>query len=118
MKAKTNVDTNGIRQSIMDGLIIIPFGNICLALSQETFKKAVTLGQEVMGIAQAPSSTSDTEKLLDAEEAGTVAGIPASWFLEAARQERIPHIWAGKYVRFRMSDITAALEVRPQKNFA
>ena len=67
---------------------------------------------------QAPSSTSDTEKLLDAEEVGTVAGIPASWFLEVARQERIPHIRAGKYVRFRMSDITAALEVRPQKNFA
>lgn len=100
-----------------NGLILIPFGNNVLALSQEDFKKALSLGREITGTVTAEPEAKPIERLLDAEEAGKVTKIPASWFLEAARQERIPHIRAGKYVRFRMSDITAALEVRPQKNF-
>jgi len=51
---------------------------------------------------------------LDAEDAGKMTEVPASWFLEAARQERIPHVRMGKYVRFRMSDVLQALEVRPR----
>src|SRR3972149_8492282 len=98
-----------------EDLILIPCGNIFLALSQESFKKAVTLGQEVLGIVQEPSGINETVNLLDAEEAGKAAGIPASWFLEAARQDKIPHIKMGKYVRFRLSDVLQALEVRPRQ---
>ena len=52
------------------------------------------------------------EKWLTAAEATAVTGIPRSWLHEAARQGRVPHIKAGKYVRFRMSDLIKALEFR------
>jgi hypothetical protein len=38
-------------------------------------------------------------------------GIPASWFLEQARKGRIPHIRAGKYVRFKLGEVLDYLKV-------
>ena len=95
-------------------LILIPFGNNVLALSQEDFKKALSLGYEITGTVTVEPEAKPTERLLDAEDAGKMTEVPASWFLEAARQERIPHVRMGKYVRFRMSDVLQALEVRPR----
>jgi hypothetical protein len=34
--------------------------------------------------------------------------IPASWFLEQARKETVPHVRLGKYVRFRATDVIAS----------
>jgi hypothetical protein len=48
--------------------------------------------------------------LLDAEGMERATSIPASWFLEQARQGNLPHVRAGKYVRFRLADVLAALE--------
>jgi hypothetical protein len=99
--------------SVTGELILIPFGRRILAFSGEDFKKALTLGQEIAGIADTEPASFATEKLMDAEGAREMTGIPSSWFLEAARQGRIPYIKAGKYVRFRMTDLIEALEVRP-----
>lgn len=38
--------------------------------------------------------------LLDAEAAGVLLCLPASWLLAEARADRIPHVRFGKYVRF------------------
>lgn len=94
-------------------LILIPFGERFLALTLEDFTKALRLGQEIAGLATTePLMTASVEKLLDAEGASQMTGVPSSWFLEAARHGKIPHIKAGKYVRFRMADVIQALEVR------
>jgi len=37
-------------------------------------------------------------------------GIPRTWFLEQARQNKIPHLRAGKYVRFKLSEVIAAID--------
>lgn len=93
--------------------MLIPLGDAILALSQEDFEKALALGRETVGTTDGESAASAPEKLLDAAGMAEMTGIPSSWFLEAARQGRIPHVKAGKYVRFRMADVIEALEVRP-----
>lgn len=98
---------------VSKSFILIPFGIEFLALSQEAFREALELGRQVAGIENIAKDTKPIEKLLDADEAGEITGIPPSWFLETARQGKIPHIRAGKYVRFRMSDVIQALEIRP-----
>ena len=112
MKGETSI-VNEINEKSSDEFLLIPLGNQFLALSKQDFKKALDLGQEINGETNSKPVSGATEKLLDAEGASEATGIPESWFLEAARQGRIPHIKAGKYVRFRMSDIIESLEVRP-----
>jgi Helix-turn-helix domain len=48
--------------------------------------------------------------LLDAGQAGTLLGVPASWLLAQARRDAIPHVRLGKYVRFDEVDLLAWLE--------
>lgn len=93
-------------------LVLIPLSCGFLALSRDDFMQALAMGREIAGIADNKSVASETEKLMDAKGASEATGIPDSWFLEAARQGRIPHIKAGKYVRFRMTDLIESLEVR------
>jgi excisionase family DNA binding protein len=38
--------------------------------------------------------------LIDAKGAGALLGVPASWVLAQARDDRIPHVRLGRYVRF------------------
>ncbi len=94
-------------------LIIIPFGDIILALDAEQFELAVQRGREFeVKHNGKPNQGHEPEQIVDAEGAYKATGIPASWFLEAARQSKIPYIRAGKYVRFKLGDIMRALEVR------
>lgn len=95
-------------------LILIPLGHRFLALSPEDFAKALKLGQDVAGVSFAEMTPApDDLRLLDADAASKMTGIPSSWFLEQARRGKIPYIKAGKYVRFRMPDLIEALEIRP-----
>jgi hypothetical protein len=48
-----------------------------------------------------------TDRLIDAEEAGELLGVPASWILEEARHDRIPYIPLGKYRRFEAAALLA-----------
>ena len=50
-----------------------------------------------------------TVKLLDAKEAGDLLGIPHTWLLAQARQDKVPHVRLGKYVRFDPADLEAWL---------
>ena len=93
-------------------MVLIQFASRFLALTEDQFKEALARGQEIMGGELVNSKSEQTEKLVDAEGANKLTSIPASWFLEAARQGKIPHIKAGKYVRFRMEEVIKTLETR------
>ncbi len=50
---------------------------------------------------------SDPARLLDAGELGELLHVPKSWCLQMARDDAIPHLRLGRYVRF---DRAAVLE--------
>ena len=39
-------------------------------------------------------------RLVDANKAGELLGVPKTWVLSEARAGRIPHVRLGRYVRF------------------
>jgi hypothetical protein len=45
--------------------------------------------------------------LLDAEEAGRLLNVKASWLLSEARHDRVPWVPVGRYVRFNADDLLA-----------
>lgn len=94
--------------------VLIPYGARMLVLSNEVLHKALADGDALAGTtATAPTATADLVLDVDGMEART--GIPASWWAEAARKGIVPHVRAGKYVRFRLSEALDALAagVRP-----
>lgn len=50
-----------------------------------------------------------TLHLLDAKQAGELLGVPPSWLLRQAREDKVPHVRLGKYVRFDSADLEAWL---------
>ncbi len=50
------------------------------------------------------------DRLLSADEVATRLGLKPSWVAQAARDNRIPHVRLGKYVRFRWTDVEAWLD--------
>lgn len=93
-----------------DPLIVVPFGVELLALTQCEFQTARKRAAE-LGIGSR-TGESQIEPLVDAERMGELAGVPGAWIAEAARQDRIPSIRLGKYVRFRPSAVLASQETR------
>jgi len=45
--------------------------------------------------------------LIDAQAAADLLGVPKTWVLTQAREDRIPHVRLGRYVRFE-ADVLAA----------
>lgn len=94
---------------------MIPYGTRFLVLSSEEVQKALAVGDALAGsTTTAPEATTDL--VLDVEGMEERTGIPASWWAEAARKGIVPHIRAGKYVRFRLNEALDALAagVRPK----
>lgn len=89
--------------------VLIPFGGEYLALSSEQLAEALKRGREIMPPATTTAAAIAPAEILDAEGAEARTGIPASWWLEQARRDAIPHIRAGKYVRFELSEALEAL---------
>lgn len=54
------------------------------------------------------------EPLINAEAAGKLLDVPASWVLAEARADRIPHVRLGKYVRFEAHELEAWWRSRAQ----
>lgn len=81
-----------------------------LALSLDQFEEARALGQRVVGPAAPPANDPPEEPLLTAEQMETRTSIPATWFLEQARRDAIPHFRFGKYPRFRFSEVCETCE--------
>jgi excisionase family DNA binding protein len=53
-----------------------------------------------------------TGRLLNAQEAGDLLNVPATWVLGEARRDRIPHVRLGRYVRFDRDALLAWAERR------
>jgi len=51
-----------------------------------------------------------TSRLLNAKAAGELLGVPASWLLAQARQNGVPHVRLGRYVRFDPADLERWIE--------
>jgi hypothetical protein len=95
--------------------VLVPFGDRLLALSETALQEALAAGDAIMGRAAAvPEPAADL--VLDAAGMEAQTGVPASWWAEAARRGDVPHIRAGKYVRFRLNESLNALAagVRPK----
>ena len=51
-------------------------------------------------------------KLLDAKGAAELLAVPKSWVLAQARDDRIPHVRLGRYVRFDPDELEAWARAR------
>ena len=58
-----------------------------------------------MNSTDGPPEAELSGRLLTAKEVGELLQLNASWVLDAARRNAIPHIRLGRYVRFRRIDI-------------
>lgn len=93
---------------------LIPGPEGILALSADDYHRAVTKGREIATPRPPETVTgSPADEIMDAEQVAQRTGIPASWWLEAARSGKVAHIKAGKYVRFRLAHVLDGLEIRP-----
>jgi excisionase family DNA binding protein len=80
------------------------------------FARLVAEGSASRNSEHKGSSAHDAQKLLTAGELAERLNLPESWIRKEERLGRIPSVRAGKYVRFRLSDVEQALaERRGQK---
>lgn len=87
-------------------LVPLPDGRT-LALELAEFIEAIARGEQIAPAGQ-PAGIEPGIEVLDAAGMEARTNVPATWWLEAARRGDVPHIRAGKYVRF---DVAAALAV-------
>jgi excisionase family DNA binding protein len=52
------------------------------------------------------------DRLLTAKEVAAMLAVPESWVREATREQRMPHLRLGRYVRYARPAIDAWLETR------
>lgn len=108
--------------SIDGALIIVPFGSTgFLALSQCDFEKAIFQGRELRLQPEGDNnfSTSNIQapsQLVTASEMSNLTSIPESWFLEQARQGKVPHVRLGKYVRFNPSAVIESAQFQARSD--
>lgn len=90
-------------------IIPMPDGR-ALALELAAYQAALDRGREIVGARSEAATAALADQILDAHGMEQLTGVPESWWLEAARGDRVPCIRAGKYVRFRVAAAIAALE--------
>lgn len=91
-------------------MVLVPFGTNLLAMSAEQFQEALERGRTLApSSAQPETMKTEDNRIVDADGAASETGVPATWFLEQARRNTIPHLKFGKYVRFRLSAVLEAV---------
>lgn len=96
-------------------LLPLPDGR-WLALSRETFETALVEGCAAVASAAAPRQAD--EPLLDADELAAALKLSVTWVEQAAREQKIPSVQAGRWRRFRRADVERALGSHPEGNGA
>ncbi len=89
-------------------MIIIPVGGAFSALSSAQLEEALARGREILPTRPQHDAVED-DRVLDADGMNEMTGVPASWFLEAARRGDIPCLPFGKYKRFRLREVLECL---------
>jgi hypothetical protein len=92
----------------MSELVLLPLGPELLAFTCEELETARKRARTLLPPAAPNAAVTAPEALLDADAMQSVTGVPATWWLEAARRDEVPALRFGKYVRFRLSDVLAA----------
>ncbi|MGH8490527.1 MAG: hypothetical protein ACREXS_17085 [Gammaproteobacteria bacterium] len=102
----------------MSDTVLIPFGHDLLMFSVDEIGAARERGRKFMGAPQPDGKQADKEpeRLLTAEEMESRTKVPATWYLEQARQGRIPHVRLGKYVRFVQSEVLVRSRFRRRES--
>ena len=96
-------------KSAAELLVFLPNG-APLALTRDAFNAALERGRELAGVVSAtPMQMAQAEPLLSAEELAEALKVKVSWVEEGARQKRFPVVPVGRYPRFRLSEVVAAL---------
>ncbi len=90
--------------------VLIALGSEFLLLTLEQFQEALHRGRALVPQTSGPV-VREADEILDADGIAERTQIPASWFLEQARQRKLCHLRAGKYVRFRLNDVLDALQI-------
>jgi hypothetical protein len=96
----------------MSSPVLIALGSEFLLLTFEQFQEALQRGRALVPQASEPV-TRELDEILDADGMAEKTQIPASWFLEQARQYKLPHLRVGKYVRFEVAKVLEMLRVSP-----
>ncbi len=96
-------------KELTNATLLVPFNGGWLALTYTQFDEAWTRGQEII-ITQSNHEIVKEDKILDADGMYKTTGVPASWFLEAARRGDIPCLQFGKYKRFRLREVFESLQ--------
>lgn len=98
-------------------LVVVP-GIGALALTPEALREAQARGRELLpdpaGAVQLAAQSRDV--LLSPEELEERTGIPARWWLDQAREHRVPHRRIGKRVRFDFAEVMASDAVKRRGN--
>ena len=88
-------------------LIALPDGR-WLALDRATLAAALIAGAEMMA-APSPAAPGIAEPLLEPEQLAAALSLPVTWVEQAAREQKIPSIQAGRWRRFDRAAVLRAL---------
>jgi hypothetical protein len=90
----------------MNNRLLIPLSNgRWLALTHEQFVEAEQAGHEFFPTLTPNPPVPGEDSLLTAEQLEQRTSVPASWWEQAARENRVPHVRIGRYVRFRFGTV-------------
>lgn len=64
------------------------------------------------GPSAAPTQPTSVERWLTSAELAELTGVGDTWWEGAAKREEVPHIRAGKFLRFRLSEVLETLHSR------
>jgi len=92
--------------------IILPDGR-CLALAPEALRAALAAG-EAFGLAATPptKNAAAPERWLTSEQIAELIGVHSTTVEAMAKRGEIPSIRAGKALRFKFSEVEAAIGAR------
>jgi hypothetical protein len=101
----------------MTHVVVIVPGLGPIALTPDALRAARVKGRELVGETEttiAPPTTA-APLLVDASQLEERTGIPATWWMAQAREQRIPHQKIGRRVRFRLDEVMACEAVMRRK---
>lgn len=58
-------------------------------------------------------TTPAPEPLVDVATVARLLGVPKSWVYERAKQYGLPHVFVGRYLRFRLSEVQEWMDEQP-----
>jgi predicted DNA-binding transcriptional regulator AlpA len=100
-------------------LLIMPTPLGAIALSMDELREARSAAEKILDdaiSAQNQDEAADATTLLDAQAIADLYSMDPSWFLTRARDNRMPHVRIGKYVRFDPEEIRHFFHQNPDRH--